>query len=169
MCCFYFSFYFLFINFQLSTFRTRFSQLSMSQFPKPRLQNSKFGNVKLSQFYSSNVSNFKIPKKSNSVFQKCWRIEFPRAYILDAPIYIFSWEGDVPIFCIFLIYLYIYIFFIFLEEFWYIPIINKDSQGVKHPEIMEMLGFGTSHNKTEILLDQNSSKEFPGAYKSILF
>ena len=33
--------------------------------------------------------------------------------------------------------------------------INKGSPGLKNPEIMEMLGFGTSHNKTDILLDQN--------------
>ena len=31
---------------------------------------------------------------------------------------------------------------------------NTGLQGFTNPEIMEMLGFGPSHNKTEILLDQ---------------
>ena len=33
--------------------------------------------------------------------------------------------------------------------------INKGSPGLTNPEVMEMLGFGPSHNKTEILLNQN--------------
>ena len=33
---------------------------------------------------------------------------------------------------------------------------------------MEMLSFGPSHNKTEILLDQNEAEEFPGAFKFII-
>ena len=36
--------------------------------------------------------------------------------------------------------------------------INKGSPGVKNPGIMEMLGFGPSHNKTKIRLDQNWSE-----------
>ena len=36
--------------------------------------------------------------------------------------------------------------------------VNKGPPGVKNPEIMEMLGFGPSHNKTEILLNQNEAE-----------
>ena len=54
---------------------------------------------------------------------------------------------DVPIY-----------FLIFVEAFWYNKTINKGSQGFKKPEIMEMLGLGPSHNKTEILLDQNEAE-----------
>ena len=36
--------------------------------------------------------------------------------------------------------------------------IHKGSPGLKNPEFMEMLGFGPSHNKTKILLDQNWSE-----------
>ena len=46
-------------------------------------------------------------------------------------------------------------FLIFLKYFGIFKSINKGSPGVKNPEIMEMLGFGPSHNKTKILLDQN--------------
>ena len=35
---------------------------------------------------------------------------------------------------------------------------NKGSPGLNNPEILEMLGSGPSHNKTEILLGQNWSK-----------
>ena len=44
---------------------------------------------------------------------------------------------------------------IFLKYFGVSKSINKGSLGLKNPEIMEMLGFGPSHNKTKILLDQN--------------
>ena len=33
--------------------------------------------------------------------------------------------------------------------------INTGSPGLKNQEIMEFAGFGPSHNKTDILLDQN--------------
>ena len=36
--------------------------------------------------------------------------------------------------------------------------INKGSLGLKNPEIMEMLGFGPSHNEIGILLNQNWSE-----------
>ena len=36
--------------------------------------------------------------------------------------------------------------------------INKGSQGLNNPEIMEFWGFGPSHNKTEVLLDQNEAE-----------
>ena len=45
--------------------------------------------------------------------------------------------------------------------------INKGSQGLKNPEIMEMLGFGPSHDKIEIFLDHNEAEYFPGAFKPI--
>ena len=45
---------------------------------------------------------------------------------------------------------------------------NKGSPGLTNTEIMEMLGFGPSHNKTNILLDQSWSEEFPGAFKPII-
>ena len=53
--------------------------------------------------------------------------------------------------------------FIFSYIFWsilayLIKSINKGSSGLKNPEIMEFGGFGPSHNKTEILLNQNWSK-----------
>ena len=48
-----------------------------------------------------------------------------------------------------------YIFEYFLKYVSVLKSINEGSQGSKIPEIMEMLGFGPSHNKTEILLDQN--------------
>ena len=35
--------------------------------------------------------------------------------------------------------------------------INKGSHGLENPEIVEILGFGPSNNKTEILLDQNEA------------
>ena len=41
------------------------------------------------------------------------------------------------------------------EEFGILKSINKGPQDFNNPEIMEMLGFGPSHNNTEILLDQN--------------
>ena len=37
-------------------------------------------------------------------------------------------------------------------------LINKGSQGFTNPYIIEFRGFGPSHNKTEILLDQNRSE-----------
>ena len=49
-----------------------------------------------------------------------------------------------------------------------IECMNTGLQGVKNPEIMDMLGFGPSHNKTEILLDQNEAEYFPGAFKPII-
>ena len=61
-----------------------------------------------------------------------------------------------------------YFSYIFWKYFWYIKTINTGLQGFKNPEIMNMLGFGPSHNKTDILLDQNWSKEFPGASKPII-
>ena len=42
--------------------------------------------------------------------------------------------------------------------FLYIWINNKGSPGLKNPEIMEILGFGPSHHKTEILLEQNEAE-----------
>ena len=36
--------------------------------------------------------------------------------------------------------------------------INKGSPGLTNPEIMEMLGFGPSHNKIEIFLNQNEAE-----------
>ena len=54
-------------------------------------------------------------------------------------------QNDVPI----------YISHIFSSIFGILKAINTGLQGSKNPEIMEMLGFGPSHNKTEILLDQN--------------
>ena len=47
------------------------------------------------------------------------------------------------------------IFLVFPRYCGIIKTINKGAPGVKNPEIMEMLGFGPSHNKTKILLDQN--------------
>ena len=48
---------------------------------------------------------------------------------------------------------------IFSYMFWsvlvYLKTINAGSQELKNPESMEMIGFDLSHNKTEILLDQN--------------
>ena len=38
----------------------------------------------------------------------------------------------------------------FLKYLGYLKPINKDSLGVKNPEIMEMLGFGPSHNRIAI-------------------
>ena len=49
-------------------------------------------------------------------------------------------------------------FLVFSEIFWYVKSINKGSPGLQSPEIMKMLGFGPSHNKTDILLDQNGSE-----------
>ena len=37
---------------------------------------------------------------------------------------------------------------------------NAWLQGLKNPEIMEMLGLGPSHNTIEILLDQNEADSF---------
>ena len=45
---------------------------------------------------------------------------------------------------------------------------NEGSQGVKHPEIMAMLGFGLSNNKIEHFLNRNEADEFPGAFKPII-
>ena len=39
--------------------------------------------------------------------------------------------------------------------------INTGLQGFKNPEIMEMLGFGPSHNKIEKLLDQIDQNNSP--------
>ena len=36
--------------------------------------------------------------------------------------------------------------------------INKGSEGSQNPEIMNMLGFGLSHNKIEKLSDQNEAE-----------
>ena len=47
------------------------------------------------------------------------------------------------------------VFLHFLEYFWIYKSMNKGPPGAKSPEIMEMLGSGPSHNKTEICLDQN--------------
>ena len=44
--------------------------------------------------------------------------------------------------------------FDFVEAFWYIRV----RPGHKNPEIMKMFGFGPSHNKTKILLDQIRSE-----------
>ena len=41
---------------------------------------------------------------------------------------------------------------------YFLESINKEPPGVKHPEFIEMLGFGPSHNKTKILLDQNEAE-----------
>ena len=37
--------------------------------------------------------------------------------------------------------------------------------GFKNPEIMQILGFGLSHNKFEKLLNQNEAEQFPGAFR----
>ena len=58
-------------------------------------------------------------------------------------------------------------FHIFLI-FWYIQFHKYGSPGGQNPEIMKMLGFGPSHYKTEVLLDQNRSEEFPGAFEPII-
>ena len=47
------------------------------------------------------------------------------------------------------------IFLYFVKYFGIFKSIDKGPPGVKNPEIMEMLGFGLSHNKTKILLYQN--------------
>ena len=39
---------------------------------------------------------------------------------------------------------------VFLKQFGIFKSINKGSPGLKNPEIMDMLGFGPSHNKTKI-------------------
>ena len=46
--------------------------------------------------------------------------------------------------------------------------INNGSQGSNNPEIMECVGFGPSHNKTEIVWDQNEAEKFPGAFQLII-
>ena len=45
-----------------------------------------------------------------------------------------------------------------LKSFGICKSMNTGSPGVKNPEIMEMLGFGPPHNKTEILLDQDEAE-----------
>ena len=51
------------------------------------------------------------------------------------------------------------IFFLLrLKNLGIVEYINKHPPGVKNPEIIEMLGFGPSHNKTKISLDQNRSE-----------
>ena len=52
----------------------------------------------------------------------------------------------------------IQIFSYVLEYVGILKSINKGFEGLKNPKIMEMLGFGPSHNNTNILLDQNWSK-----------
>ena len=49
----------------------------------------------------------------------------------------------------------VHIFLYVLKYFGMFKFINKGSQGSINSEIMEMLGFGPSHNEIEILLDQN--------------
>ena len=41
------------------------------------------------------------------------------------------------------------------EIIWYIKTNKLASPGGQNPEIMELLGFGPSHNKSKILLDPN--------------
>ena len=48
-------------------------------------------------------------------------------------------------------------FLYFCSIFGIFKSMNKRSPGGQNPEIMDMLGFGPSHNKTEIL-DQNESE-----------
>ena len=43
----------------------------------------------------------------------------------------------------------------FSDVFWYTKTHKQGFQGSTNPEIMKMLGFGSSHNKAVILLDQN--------------
>ena len=42
--------------------------------------------------------------------------------------------------------------------------INTGLQGLTNPEIMEMLGFGPSHNKAEMLLDQKLIRIIPRSF-----
>ena len=46
-------------------------------------------------------------------------------------------------------------FFYVLKYFGIFKSINKGPPGLENPEIMEFGGFGPSHNKTKVLLDQN--------------
>ena len=46
---------------------------------------------------------------------------------------------------------------------------NKGSLGLENLEIMEFGGFGPSHNKTEILSDQNEAELLSGAFKPIIY
>ena len=59
-------------------------------------------------------------------------------------------------------------FLIRLKYFGIFESINKGSPGVTNPEILEMLGFGPSHNKIKILLNQNWSKSSPEAFQPII-
>ena len=56
--------------------------------------------------------------------------------------------------------------FLFCEVNWYIKI--HGSPGLKNPEIMEFWGFGPSHEKTKIRLDQNEAEQSPRAFKPII-
>ena len=51
-----------------------------------------------------------------------------------------------------------YVFLYFLKHFGILKSINAGSYWYTNPEIMEMLGFGPSNNKTEVLLDQNEAE-----------
>ena len=42
--------------------------------------------------------------------------------------------------------------------------INNGSPGFKNQEIMEFWGFGSSHNKTKTLSDQDGSEQLPGDF-----
>ena len=56
------------------------------------------------------------------------------------------------------------VFFLICQYFLYL----FEVPGLKNPEIMEFGGFGPSHDKTELLLDQNEAESSPGACKSII-
>ena len=47
------------------------------------------------------------------------------------------------------------LFLYFVKYFGVVKSMNTGSPRLKNPEIMQMLGFGPSHKKTKIVLDQN--------------
>ena len=128
---------FQFSNFQMFNFQM--SKLPIFIFPKitfPYINCPSFKNQ---------ISNFKICKMLDSQFSKGLVRRLSNIFKKsDSHIY----KHNVFQKC-FLFFLY---FVKYLGRF---KSINKGSPGLTNPEIMETLGFGPSHNKIEVLLDQN--------------
>ena len=99
-------------------------------------------------FQLSNFKSLEVPKLPNSKFQKTNTHRFQNIQWNS-----FSHLHERYVSKLFPS-VFLYHFDIILKN-GRLKSIKKGSQGLVNPEIMEVGGFGPSHNKTEIVLDQN--------------
>ena len=132
------------------------SKFAIFEFSKFKLSISKYSNL---QFADFQFFKFHIPKFHMLQFCECSDFQNFNSTNSKSSVHILSEVSKMQILGFAKITCFEHVSRISLYRLKYFGIfiksINKGSLGLENAEIMEMLGFGPSHNKIDILLDQN--------------